>query len=328
MNLDQIKELIAQVDLQFVTYLGAFLGALLILEGIRQLFSRSGGAQQAKSRRMQLIQKGASTEEILKILKPDEKKSFVERLPLFGDLPVVLRQAGITMAAGAFLVTCLAAAVALFVIALQFMALPNAFILAVVLGVFLPILQVRMKRNERMNQLVKQLPDALDLMARGLKVGHPLNTTLSSVANEMPDPVGSEFGIVVDQVSFGDELTEAFRDFSARIDQEDVHYLSTAIAIQHGTGGDLARVLNILSRTIRDRLNMRKKIGALTAEGRLTAAFLSFIPVLIFVAMQILTPSYYGSIANEPQAIPLGIAVVVLTVLNALVLRKLVNFRF
>lgn len=328
MNLQQFRELIGQVDIQFVTYIGAFLGVLLILEGLRQIISRSGGAQQAKSRRMQLIQKGASTEEILKILKPDEKRSFVERLPLIGDLPVVLRQAGITMAPGAFLVTCLAAAVAIFIVAAQFMAVLNAAALGLILGLFLPILQVRIKRNERMKQLVKQLPDALDLMARGLKVGHPLNTTLASVANEMPDPIGSEFGIVVDQVSFGDDLTEAFRDFSARIDQEDVHYLATAIAIQHGTGGDLARVLNVLSRTIRDRLNMRKKITALTAEGRLTAAFLSFIPVLIFVAMQILTPSYYGSIASEPQAVPLGIAIVTLTVLNALILRKLVNFRF
>ena len=326
--MDRVLESLRGIDLQFVVYVSAFVGALLVIEGLRQLLSRSGNAEQAKSRRMQLIQKGASTEEILKILKPSEKKSFVERLPLVGDLPVVLRQAGITMAPGAFLMTCLAATVAIFVICTQLTNLINAGIFAVIVGLFLPILQVRAKRGERMQKLVQQMPDALDLMARGLKVGHPLNTTLNSVANEMPDPIGSEFGVVVDQVSFGDDLSEAFRDFSYRIDQEDVHYLSTAIAIQHGTGGDLARVLNVLSRTIRDRLNMRKKISALTAEGRLTAAFLSFIPVLIFVAMQVLTPSYYGSIANEPQAIPLGIAIIVLAVLNAVVLRKLVNFRF
>lgn len=323
-----IQELLQRVDLQFVVYVVAFLGVLLIFEGVRQLLSRQEHAERAKSRRMQLIQKGASTEEILKILKPTEKRSFVERLPFVGDLPLVLRQAGIVMAPGAFLVTCLAAAVAIFVIAVQFVTTLNAVGIGFALGIAAPILQVRMKRNERMNLLVKQMPDALDLMARGLKVGHPLNTSLSSVANEMADPIGSEFGIVVDQVSFGDDLMEAFRDFAIRIDQEDVHYLSTAIAIQHGTGGDLARVLNVLSRTIRDRLNMRKKITALTAEGRLTAAFLSFIPVMIFVAMQFLTPSYYGSIADEPEAIPLGIAIIVLTVMNGLVLRRLVNFRF
>jgi len=323
-----IQELLQRVDLQFVVYIVAFLGVLLIFEGVRQLLSRQEHAERAKSRRMQLIQKGASTEEILKILKPTEKRSFVERLPFVGDLPLVLRQAGIVMAPGAFLVTCLAAAVAIFVIAVQFVTTLNAVGIGFALGIAVPILQVRMKRNERMNLLVKQMPDALDLMARGLKVGHPLNTSLSSVANEMADPIGSEFGIVVDQVSFGDDLMDAFRDFALRIDQEDVHYLSTAIAIQHGTGGDLARVLNVLSRTIRDRLNMRKKITALTAEGRLTAAFLSFIPVMIFFAMQFLTPSYYGSIADEPEAVPLGIAIIVLTVMNGLVLRRLVNFRF
>ena len=321
-------EIFQRVDPQFVVYVVAFVGVLLIFEGLRQMVSRSESAEKAKSRRMQLIQKGASTEEILKILKPTEKRSFVERLPFVGDLPLVLRQAGIVMAPGAFLVTCLAAAVAIFVLAAQFITPINAAGLGVIVGIVIPILQVRMKRTERMNLMVKQMPDALDLMARGLKVGHPLNTTLSSVANEMADPIGSEFGIVVDQVAFGDDLTEAFRDFAMRIDQEDVHYLSTAIAIQHGTGGDLARVLSVLSRTIRDRLNMRKKITALTAEGRLTAAFLSFIPVMIFVAMQILTPSYYGSIANQPEAIPLGALIITLTVLNALVLRRLVNFRF
>ena len=326
--MEQIREFISQIDAQFVIYLGAIIGGLLVLEGLRQLFSRSAGAEQAKSKRMQMIAKGATTEQILKVLKPTEKRSFVERLPFVGDLPTVLRQAGITMAPGAFLATCFAAAVAIAVIAFQFMNPLNAVVLGIIVGLFLPILQVRMKRSERLGALVQQMPDALDLMARGLLVGHPLNTSLTAVANEMPDPIGSEFGIVVDQVSFGDELTEAFRDFSDRIDQEDVHYLSTAIAIQHGTGGDLARVLKVLSRTIRDRITMRKRIKALSAEGRLTAAFLSFIPVLIFVLMQVLTPSYYGSIASEPEAVPLGIAIVVLVVLNALAMRKLVNFRF
>ena len=326
--MELIREFIAQVDAQFVVYLGALIGGLLVLEGLRQLFSRRAGAEEAKSKRMQLIAKGATTEQILKVLKPTEKRSFVERLPFVGDLPTVLRQAGVTMAPGAFLATCFVAAVIIAVIAFQFMGPLNAVVLGFVVGIFLPILQVRLKRNERLSKLVQQMPDALDLMARGLLVGHPLNTSLTSVANEMPDPIGSEFGIVVDQVSFGDELTEAFRDFADRIDQEDVHYLSTAIAIQHGTGGDLARVLKVLSRTIRDRLTMRRRIKALSAEGRLTASFLSFIPVLIFVVMQILTPSYYGSIASEPEAVPLGIAIVTLVILNALALRKLVNFRF
>ena len=111
--MEQIREFMSQVDAQFVVYLGAIIGGILVLEGLRQLFSRSAGAEEAKSKRMQMIAKGATTEQILKVLKPTEKRSFVERLPFVGDLPTVLRQAGVTMAPGAFLATCLAAAVAI-----------------------------------------------------------------------------------------------------------------------------------------------------------------------------------------------------------------------
>ena len=201
-------EIFQRVDPQFVVYVVAFVGVLLIFEGLRQMVSRSESAEKAKSRRMQLIQKGASTEEILKILKPTEKRSFVERLPFVGDLPLVLRQAGIVMAPGAFLVTCLAAAVAIFVLAAQFITPINAAGLGVIVGIVIPILQVRMKRTERMNLLVKQMPDALDLMARGLKVGHPLNTTLSSVANERQHEPG--FAEAIDYVSVQDAMLRSW----------------------------------------------------------------------------------------------------------------------
>jgi tight adherence protein B len=205
-----------------------------------------------------------------------------------------------------------------------FVAIGAAFLLCMVV----PIVAVRLQRTQRINQLVRQLPDALDMMARGLKVGHPLSTSLATVANEMPDPIGTEFGIVVDQVAFGDELTEAFNEFADRLNQEDIHYLATAIAIQHGTGGDLARVLTVLSKVIRERLTMRRKVMAVSAEGRLSAAILSVVPVIIFVGLNVMSPSYYGDIADEPLAKPLIFVVIALVLLNAFILRRLVAIRF
>ena len=232
------------------------------------------------------------------------------------------------MSSGAFLTTCFAG----FVLAtLVFSQLGNpilAAIAAFVLCMVLPIIAVRLQRTQRINELVRQLPDALDMMARGLKVGHPLQTSLASVANEMPDPIGTEFGLVVDQVSFGDELVDAFNEFADRLNQEDIHYLSTAIAIQHGTGGDLARVLTVLSRVIRERLTMRRKVKAVSAEGRLSAAILSVVPVIIFVGLNVMSPSYYGDIADEPLAKPLVVSVVGLVILNAFILRRLVAIRY
>lgn len=320
--------LVTNFNAQLILYIGVVVGALLAFEGLRQLFSSRTRREEARSRRLQMISKGATTEEILAILKPEERQSFASRLPLVGDLPRVLLQAGITMSSGAFLTTCFAG----FVLAtLVFSQLGNpilAAIAAFVLCMVLPIIAVRLQRTQRINELVRQLPDALDMMARGLKVGHPLQTSLASVANEMPDPIGTEFGLVVDQVSFGDELVDAFNEFADRLNQEDIHYLSTAIAIQHGTGGDLARVLTVLSRVIRERLTMRRKVKAVSAEGRLSAAILSVVPVIIFVGLNVMSPSYYGDIADEPLAKPLVVSVVGLVILNAFILRRLVAIRY
>lgn len=323
-----LDRILNALDPQFALYVGVAIGIMLIFEGIRQAFFRGRTVDEARSRRMQMIAKGASTEELLAILKPEEKRTIFNSLPLVGDLPMVLRQAGITMSSGAFLTTCLAGAIAVTVIFAQLIALPTAILIAIVLCLFMPIMAVRLQRTQRVNDLLRQLPDALDMMARGLKVGHPLNASLAAVANEMPDPIGTEFGIVVDQVSYGDDLNEAFNELADRIDQEDLQYLATAISIQHGTGGDLARILGVLSKVIRDRLTMRRKIKAVSAEGRLSAAILSVVPVIIFVGLNVMSPAYYGDIADEPAAKPLVFCVVFLVMLNAIILRKLVTFRF
>ncbi|MEM7752300.1 MAG: type II secretion system F family protein [Pseudomonadota bacterium] len=320
--------LVTNLNAQLVLYVGVVVGVLLAFEGLRQAFSGRTRREEARSRRLQMIAKGATTEEVLAILKPEETQSVASRLPLVGDLPRVLLQAGISMSSGAFLTTCFAGFAVATLVFSQIGNVVLATIAAFFLCMVVPILAVRLQRTQRINELVRQLPDALDMMARGLKVGHPLQASLLSVANEMPDPIGTEFGLVVDQVAFGDELVEAFNEFADRLNQEDVHYLATAIAIQHGTGGDLARVLSVLSKVIRERLTMRRKVRAVSAEGRLSAAILSVVPVIIFVGLNVMSPSYYGDIADEPLAKPLVFAVIGLVVLNALILRRLVAVRY
>jgi len=314
-------------NVELLVYLGMLVGVLLVFEGIRQMFSTRTRRDEARSRRMQMISKGATTEEILAILKPEEKQSFATRLPLVGDLPLVLRQAGVTMSSGAFLTTCFTGFIAVALIFSQLFPIIGAVLFAFFLCMVVPIMAVRLQRTQRINDLVRQLPDALDMMARGLKVGHPLSASLTNVANEMPDPIGTEFGIVVDQVAFGDDLTEAFNEMADRLGQEDVQYLATAIAIQHGTGGDLARILGVLAKVIRDRMTMRRRIKAISAEGRLSAAILSVVPVIIFIGLNVMSPSYYGDIADEPLAKPLVFVVAALVLLNAFILRRLVVFR-
>lgn len=314
-------------ELIYFIYCGIAVGVLLVFSGIMQMISRREGPKEAKNRRMRMIDKGSSTAELLAVLKPTQHKGLLSRLPLYGDLSKTLLQAGIAIQPPRFLLFCVVLFFVLLSIGISFTHASLAFSVAAATAFLGPILIVRAMREKKMTQLVHQLPDALDLMARGLRVGHPLNTSIGTVAREMPDPIATEFGIVFDQVNFGDDLTDAFHEFAERVNIEDVDYLSASIGIQHGTGGDLASVIETLSRVIRSRISMRRKIHAISSEGRLTCWVLSALPVIIFSFTSVSTPDYYGGVYNDPLFKPMAIAVVAFTILNFLVLRKLVRFR-
>ena len=308
-------------------FAGIFLGALLFVSGIAQAASREETRAEARNRRMRLVARGATTGELLAILKPQVRQGPLTRLPFFGQVPELLSHAGMSVSPARFLLICTAIAVAAFLAASARLAVPQAAGAAFGIGYLLPILWLRGRASKRTELLITQLPDALDLMARGLKVGHPLGTTIQSVAEEMQDPVATEFGIVFDQISYGDDLPDAFAEFADRVDVEDVRYLAASIGIQHGTGGDLARVIDVLAGVIRGRITMRRKIKAISSEGRLTAYFLSALPFLIFGMTMVSSPDYYRGIMDDPLAPYMAGAIVLLVVLNAAILTKLVKFR-
>ncbi len=311
----------------YLIYILLALGVLLAFSSLAHALSRRESSHEAKSRRLKMISEGNSVESVLALLKPNQKQGLFSRLPLIGDLPRTLTQAGVRLSPERFIMLCLGAFVLILLFGLRFTDPLRAGITAFGLAFFLPLVMVRQRQQEQVDKLVHQLPDALDLMARGLRVGHPLNTSIGSVAREMPDPIGTEFGIVFDQVNFGDDLTDAMQELAERVDIEDVHYLSASIGIQHGTGGDLASVVQTLSNVIRGRIAMRRKIKAISAEGRLSAWFLSCLPIIIYGYTSFMTPDYYGGVSDDPLFLPMAAAVVAFTVLNFLVLRKLVRFR-
>ena len=310
-----------------VVYVGIFLGVLILFEGVWQLMSRKERSSDARNRRMRLIARGATTAEVLGLLKPKEAKWGLSSLPFIGTLPSDIRRAGMTIKPAVLLGLCLMTSV-IFGLALSSRINPaTAFGVAALISLVAPVVIIRGRRDARMNKLTSQLPDALDLMARGLKVGHPLNATITAVARDMVDPVATEFGIIVDQISYGEDLVTAFRDFAERSGVEDVNYLATSVAIQNGTGGDLSRILLTLSKVIRGRITMRKRILAISSEGRMTAWFMSLLPVFIFVSTSLTSPTYYWGVSDDPLFKPVAIAVVFLIVANFLAMRRLVNFK-
>lgn len=310
-----------------VLFLGIFLGVLLLFEAAVQAFTRGDRQEQVRNRRLRLIAKGATTDELLSILKPHRTEWRLRGLPLIGSLPHDLNRAGLAISAGRFLMLSMTVSVAVGLLLSSRLPMALAAAIGLGVGLVLPVLVVRQRRTQRQTLLISQLPDALDLMSRGLKVGHPLNATIGSVARDMVDPVASEFGIILDQISFGDDLVSAFRDFADRVDVEDARYLATSVAIQNGTGGDLARILATLGQVIRGRITMRRKIHAISSEGRLTAIFMSLLPVFIFGMTSITSPTYYWGVSDDPLFRPVAITVVGLVVANFLAMRRLVNFR-
>ncbi len=313
-------------EVLLIIYVLVFVGILLAFDGARQFLSRSENPAEARNRRIRMMKDGATSDEVLAQLFYSKRSR--RGLDLLPDVGKSLRQAGLALSPPLFYILSVLLGGFVFVAAQvylpTFFALPAA--LAAAVGVPLVILQAF--RQKRMAQLVSQLPDALDLMARGLKVGHPLNVTVASVATDMQDPIGTEFGLIQDQVSYGDDIVTAFRDFADRVDLEDARYLAVSVGIQHGTGGNLGRVLTVLAKVIRDRATMRKKIRAISSEGRLSALILSILPFGIFGSIHLSTPEFYGDVQSDPLFMPFAVTIISLVVLQALILRKLVTFKF
>lgn len=308
--------------LMYAIYVSVFLGALLAFEGLRALFSTKEDIHEARNRRMRMIAKGSTTEEVLKLLKNRPSGSILDKVSRS------LSQSGLPIRMRGLFAMMVLGGVVVYLAAQRYVETPQAVMLAFMIATLVPTMVISGARRRRLEKLTKQLPDALDVIARGLKVGHPLNVTIGNVAKEMPDPIGTEFGIVQDQVSYGDNIVDAFSDMAERLDLEDIRYLAVTVGIQHGTGGNLARVLQVLSQIIRDRAAMRKKIHAISAEGRISAFILSVLPFMIYGMINMTTPSFYADVSDDPVFYPIMGLILGLVVTQAFILFKMVNFKF
>jgi len=218
---------------------------------------------------------------------------------------------------GAFLAT--------FTVALGFgmLTLVSAIIAtAVVAFLFLAI--VRKKRIARFGE---QLPDAIDVIVRGVRVGFPFSAAMDLVAREMPDPVGTEFAIVSDEIAFGLDMQTAIEHLYRRVGQEDLLFFVVAVTIQTETGGNLAEVLARLATLIRQRIKLRLKVNAITAEGRLSAIVLSLVPFVLFGIVSLLSPNYFAGIRDHPIAMPALIFGLASLAIGNTIMYRMVRFR-
>ncbi|MEM7215310.1 MAG: type II secretion system F family protein [Pseudomonadota bacterium] len=238
-------------------------------------------------------------------------------------------QAGITSGLGKLAlyyfiyVICSLAAVAVY-----WKSLNTTLIMFPLLAFVLPYFWLRRKANKKTAVFASQLPEAIDLITRSLKAGHPVPVAISMVAREMPDPIGTEFGIVSDEVTYGSDLVTALNGMYDRVNLPDLPLLISSVSIQATTGGNLREILEGLSEVIRERMKMKRKIKAISAEGRMSAMFLTAMPVLLFIALQVLIPHYYGEVWSEPLTWKLFAGFGTWLVIGNLLILKMVSFKF
>jgi tight adherence protein B len=312
-----------------VVYAALFVGVLLLSEGVYHLIAGLRRTPEAIiNRRLRMLASGVDPEEVLKLLRRPLGRKGLAGLPLSGHLAELLIQADVGLALWSVLTGMAGLAAATFVGLMLVTASLPALAGGLLIGVGLPYSLLRRRRQKRRDLIAKQLPDALDLIVRSLRAGHPLNAALSTAAREMPDPFGTEAGLAADEIAYGMPLAEAAESMSRRVGLEDLHYVVVAIRIQHGTGGNLADILSALSRVIRARFAMERKIRAISAEGRISGVFLSSTPPAIAGLLALLAPSYFGEVMDDPLFLPMIGVVAALTGLNYLVMRRLLNFRF
>lgn len=197
----------------------------------------------------------------------------------------------------------------------------------VVLGLILPILGLKFLVNRRRNKAVTQLPEALDVIVRSLSAGHPVPVAMALVAREMSDPIGSEFGIASDEVSFGSKVSTAIQRLADRIGHDDFELFSAMIRLQERTGGNLAELLRANAKTTRDRQKMRLRIKACSAEGRMSAMILNIAPIALFMLIKFTSPDFYGDVSDSDLIKPAFIGVAIWMTIGNLVMRKMINFR-
>lgn len=320
-----------------VISLGIFLSLILLIEGgyyfyyqfisprQRNIKRRLRGA----GKRPQEIQKTAE-QDILRKRKLSEVpwiQELLSSLSNLGALERLLQQANSQMPMGVFLLLsgCVGM-MACLVGAFKDWGLLVALGLGVV-GSLAPWFFMKWKRKKRFAEFQRQLPEALDLMARALRAGHAFSVGMKMVGDEFSDPVGPEFGRTVEEISFGIDVPEAMRNLTARIECDDLKFFVTALVVQRETGGNLAEIIEAISRLIRQRYELFGRIKALSAEGLLSGYILFGLPFVMAGVLWVLNEEYMSLLFEDPTGQMMLAGAGLLMCLGGVVMRNMCQIK-
>ncbi len=316
---------------ELLIYAMIFIGVVVLVEGAYlTVFGRSISLSNRVNRRLEMLDKGARREEVLEQLRKEmQQHSKARSIPLYSLLASKAQKAAIAFSPKQLMLLMVAVTV------LAFLALTigtstgpamNAMI-SVLAGIGGVYFWVSSKANKRMGLIEEQLPDAIELMVRSLKVGHPFTSAVQIVAKELNDPLATEFGMIADESAYGRDVGEALKDMAERLDMQDMRFLAVAVTIQQQSGGNLAEILAGLSKVIRARFRLFRRVKAITAEAQWSGKFLSGFPLGCLAFVTISDPHYYDEVMTHHLFIPACIAVGMFLAVNLFVMRVLTDIK-
>jgi tight adherence protein B len=319
------------VPVELLIYGLIFVAVLVLVEGLYlTVFGKSISLNNRLNRRLEMLEKGVGREQVLEQLRKEMSQHLKSRsIPLYSILADKAQKANIAFSpAQLLMVMGLLSVVAFLGLTIGTGAsLQLRAGLSVVMGVGAVYIWINGKAKKRMALIEEQLPDAVELMVRSLRVGHPFSSALNIVAKEVPDPLGSEMGMIADESAYGRDVGEALKAMAERLDMQDMRFLAVAVTIQQTSGGNLAEILDGLAKVIRSRFKLFRRVNAITAEAKWSGKFLSGFPVLALIGINVAQPNYYDDVMNEPIFVPACLVVAGFLVANLFVMKMLVNIK-
>ncbi len=308
-----------------------FFGVILIIEGLYLVvFGKSIKLNSRVNRRLALLEQGKGHEEVLNTLRKErEQHAKSKKVPLLSILGNKATQANIAFSPKALIIIMIFISITSFsvIFLMTSLSLLISMIIATIMGVGSVFFWLNKKAKARLELFEEQLPDAVELIVRSLRVGHPFSSAINVVAQEMSDPIGTEFGMLADEATYGRDLVVALEDMADRVDIQDLRFLTVAVGIQAQSGGNLAEVLDGLGKVIRSRFRLFRRVKAITSEAKFSGYFLSAFPVVALLAILFISPNYYDDVMETAAFIPACIGVAVMMILNVIIMNAMVDIK-
>lgn len=312
-------------------YAAIFLAVLLLVEGLYLLaFGKSISLNSRVNRRLELLEKGGKREQVLEQLRKEASQHLKAKgIPFYSLLATKAQKANIVFSPRALVgIMALLSFVAFIGLKIGTQAsTPVQIALSLVMGIGAVYFWISRKAKKRMGMIEEQLPDAVELMVRSLRVGHPFSSAIQIVAKEVPDPLGTEFGLIADEAAYGRDISEALRDMAERLDMQDLRFLAVAVTIQQQSGGNLAEILDGLAKVIRARFRLFRRVRAITAEAKWSGAFLSGFPLFVLLVIQLTKPDYFDKVKDTAFFVPAALFVFVMLGINMIFMRMMTDIK-